>query len=377
MKIESIDLYELEMELKSAFQTNYGLVKTKKIILIEVKDENGTTGWGEGCAFEVPWYTEETHHSSTYLLKQFLIPLLLGKTIQHPTEVHELLTKFKRNHMAKAAIETAIWDCYAKGVNQPLANILGGTKDEIEVGISIGIQKNTNDLLEKISDSVKQGYRRIKLKLEKGKEIETLTLVREKFPTISLMVDMNSAYTLKDIKLFQSLDTFNLLMLEQPLGDSDFLDHATLRKQIKTPICLDESIHSLEDAKVAIALESCDIINIKLSRVGGLTVAKQIHDLCKKNYIRVWSGGMLETGVGRAHNIALSSLSNFTIPGDISESSRYWDEDITTIPIEMNNGIIPIPKNEGIGYEVNKESLRKYCISHEQFISEASARKDK
>ena len=374
MLINKITIHELEMELKTPFKTNYGLTKTKKIILIELHDELGNIGWGEGCAFEIPWYTEETHQSSLFVIENFLIALVLGKNIDHPDKVQAIFSPIKRNNMAKAALETAIWDCYAKRVSKPLATVLGGTQKAIPVGISIGIQKDIDQLLQTIQAAVDEGYQRIKLKLEKYKEYETLSKVREAFPTVSLMVDMNSAYTLDDLPLIQALDEFNLLMLEQPLGDNDFIDHAQLRKSINTSVCLDESIHTLEDASVAIALGSCDIINIKLSRVGGLTVAKQIHDLCMKNNIPVWSGGMLEAGVGRAHNIALSSLANFTIPGDISSSNRYWHEDITTVPITMENGLMIIPQSSGIGYEIDRKLVRKYRISQKQFISEGSAR---
>lgn len=286
--------------------------------------------------------------------------MILKKEIEHPDETHELFKDFKRNHIAKSAINGAVWDLYAKSKGISLAKALGGVKSEIEVGISLGIEENMEDLLENIKEKTEEGYKRIKVKIKPGKDIEVIDKVRERFPNIPLMVDANSAYTLDDIDTLKQLDQYNLMMIEQPLTAGDLIDHAKLQKEIETAICLDESIHSYDDARKAIELGSGRIINMKIARVGGLTEAKRIHDLCVKENIDMWCGGMLESGVGRAHNVAITTLANFTLPGDTAASSRYWDKDIIEPEVTVDQGILKVPTGPGIGYEVNREELLKH-----------------
>lgn len=367
MKLVEVSIYQVEMKMKTPFATSLGTIHNKRFIVLEAKDDSGVIGWGEGVAFEEPTYTEETFKTSLHLLEDFLIPQLLQVELTHPDEVYELLRPIRRNNMAKSAIEGAVWDIYSQLTKQPLAEALGGVQKKIEVGISIGLQSSDEQLLETIQGYLDQGYKRIKVKIKPGKDIEMLRTIRQTFPDVQLMADANSAYTLENIDLLKQLDEFNLMMIEQPLAHDDLVDHATLQKQIKTPICLDESITSLEDTRKAIQLGSCGVINIKIARVGGISEAKRIHDYCALHHVPVWCGGMLEAGIGRAHNVALTSLSNFTMPGDTAASSRYWYEDIITPEVTVNNGYIQVPSSIGIGYEVNRQALQKYTI-HKKII---------
>lgn len=360
MKINEVNLYKVEMRMKNPFTTSFGTEQDRLFILVEVKDEDGLTGWGECVTSEKPLYIEEFTESSWIMLNKFLVPMILKKEIEHPDETHELFKDFKRNHIAKSAINGAVWDLYAKSKGISLAKALGGVKSEIEVGISLGIEENMEDLLENIKEKTEEGYKRIKVKIKPGKDIEVIDKVRERFPNIPLMVDANSAYTLDDIDTLKQLDQYNLMMIEQPLTAGDLIDHAKLQKEIETAICLDESIHSYDDARKAIELGSGRIINMKIARVGGLTEAKRIHDLCVKENIDMWCGGMLESGVGRAHNVAITTLANFTLPGDTAASSRYWDKDIIEPEVTVDQGILKVPTGPGIGYEVNREELLKH-----------------
>ena len=269
--------------------------------------------------------------------------------------------------MAKAAIETAVWDLYARGKGISLAKALGGEKTKIEVGVSIGIQDTVDDLLRIIDGHVNEGYKRMKVKIAPGWDIDVIRQIRKQFPDVPLMADANSAYTLEDIDLLKRLDEFNLMMIEQPLAADDIIDHAKLQREIATAICLDESIHSYEDTRQAIELGSCKIINIKIGRVGGLTESKRIHDLCQKHDIAVWCGGMLEAGVGRAHNIALTTLGNFILPGDTAGSSRYWEKDIIDPEVVVKDGYIEVPDGPGIGYEPNLELIKEFTINEKIF----------
>ncbi|WP_338470705.1 o-succinylbenzoate synthase [Niallia sp. XMNu-256] len=360
MKLDRVVLRHLQMEMKSPFATSFGTFKTKEFILVEAIDEDGVSGWGEATAFDAPWYNEETVKTNWHMLEDFLIPLSLKEKIQHPNELNERFAFIRKNNMAKAAIEGAVWDLYAKKQQQPLSKLIGGKKKEIEVGISIGIQKNVDELLSLIDGYVAEGYRRMKVKIKPGWDVDVIAAIRNKFPDIQLMADANSAYTLADIDLLKQLDPFNLTMIEQPLASDDIIDHATLQKHVKTPICLDESIHSVEDTRKAIQLGSCGIINIKIGRVGGITESIKIHDLCKEHGIPVWCGGMLEAGVGRAHNIAITTLDQFILPGDTAASSRYWERDIIDPEVTMKDGIITVPDAPGIGYKVNRQVVDQY-----------------
>ncbi|SIT72440.1 o-succinylbenzoate synthase [Edaphobacillus lindanitolerans] len=369
INLKEVRLHHINVSLIAPFTTSFGTMENKDVCLVEVVDESGVSGWGETVTSNEPYYNEETTETAVYMLKDFFIPRLLHREIGHPSEVHGMLEFVRRNNIAKAAIETAIWDAFAKKNGLSIAELIGGTKKEIESGKSIGIQESPEVLVKKVDQYVREGFRKIKVKIKPGADIEYMRAVREAFPDIALMADANSAYTLDDADHLKQLDELDLLMIEQPLAHDDIIDHAKLQKQIKTPVCLDESIHSYEDARKAIELGSCRIINIKIGRVGGLQESKRIHDLCMENGIDVWCGGMLETGVGRAHNIQMTTLPNFTIPGDTAPSSHYWTEDIVTPEIEMHNGLIRVPDGAGIGYEVDPQKLAKVIRSEERITS--------
>ncbi len=365
MKITEVHIYTLEKKMKSPFTTSFGTVHNKKFYIIEVVDESGVVGWGEGVAFEAPWYTEETVETSLHMLRSFLVPLLLNKELEHPNEVSQIFSSIRRNQMAKASIEGAVWDIYAQLKKVSLAEAIGGTQKAIDVGISIGIEETIEKQLQVVGKFLNEGYKRIKIKIKPGWDVEVVRAIRERFGEIPLMVDANSAYTLEDIDVLKQLDEFNLMMIEQPLAQDDIADHAILQKQINTPVCLDESICSYNDARSAITLGSCQVINIKIGRVGGISEAIKIHDLCVANQIAVWCGGMLEAGIGRAHNVAITSLPGFTMPGDTAASSRYWDEDIIYPEVTVAKGEIQVPTSIGIGYAINRAAIEKASIQKE------------
>lgn len=367
MKIVNITIRQLKMKLKDPFTTSFGTFTDRDFLVLEAQDQDGTIGWGESVAFHSPWYNEETLQTNWHMLEDFLIPLLLNKEIHHPDEVSELFAPIRKNNMAKSTIEGAVWDIYAQQTNQSLASALGGTRDKIEVGISIGIQQSIEELVELVDGYVKEGYKRIKVKIKPGWDVEVMRILRNTFPDVAMMADANSAYRLEDVELLKQLDAFNLTMVEQPLASDDIIDHAQLQKMLETPICLDESIHSLEDARKAVELGSTKIINIKIGRVGGLTEAKKIHDYCEANGIPVWCGGMLESGIGRAHNVALTTLSNFTLPGDTASSNRYWDKDIIKPEVVSENGYITVPQAAGIGYEIDREAVESFTVAKKHY----------
>lgn len=367
MKIEHISLRQVRMPMVSEFTTSFGSFLEKDFIILTAYGD-GEAGYGESAALPYPFYNEETTETVWYMLKEFLIPSLFKADIQSPDQVADILAHVRRNNMAKAVLEGAIWDLYSKQQGKPLAELLGGTRKEIEVGVSIGIQKSTPELLRKVEQYLEEGYKKIKVKIKPGVDIDAISAIRKEFGDgIPLMADANSAYTLQDIDTLRALDEFNLLMIEQPLEHDDIIDHAKLQSVLNTPVCLDESIHSAEDARKAIELNSCKIINIKIGRVGGLTEAKNIHDLCRQHGIPVWCGGMLEAGVGRAHNIALASMDNFTIPGDTSASSRYWAEDLVEPEIALSApGIITVPDHPGIGFRLREDIISKHLVREEK-----------
>ncbi|RKQ34026.1 o-succinylbenzoate synthase [Oceanobacillus halophilus] len=371
MPLKNIILRKLHMSLKNPFTTSFGTTQEKEIFIIEAYDSDGNCGYGESVAFSSPWYTEETVKTSQHMIEDFLVPILQKNEISHPDDVSKLFSPIKRNNMAKAAVEGAIWDLYAKRNNITLAEALGGEKKEIDVGISIGIQPTMNDLLHTIDKSLNEGYKRIKLKIKPGADMEVLREVRAHFPSTLIMADANSAYTLEDIDHLKKLDDLELMMIEQPLAHDDIVDHAKLQSQIQTPICLDESIHSLEDVRKAYELGSCKIMNVKIGRVGGLTEALRIHDYCRKHDIKVWCGGMLEAGVGRAHNIALTTLPQFVLPGDTAGSSHYWEKDIIVPEVVAQHGVIKVPDKPGIGYELNSDAINEYTDWWKEFHFES------
>lgn len=367
MNIQKMIIRRMQMKLKAPFITSFGTMENKDFLLLEAVDEQGTIGWGESVAFEAPWYNEETLQTNWHMLEDFLIPQILHQEISHPDEVSELFEPMKQNQMAKSTIEGAIWDIYAQQTNQSLARALGGEKETIDVGISIGIQPSTDDLINKVTGYVKDGFKRMKVKIKPGYDIEPLRALREHFPDLPIMADANSAYTLADVAVFQELDELDLMMIEQPLAADDIIDHASLQKQISTPICLDESIHSLDDARKAVEIGATKIINIKIGRVGGITEAKKIHDYCKTMEVPVWCGGMLESGIGRAHNVALTTLDNFTLPGDTAGSNLYWEKDIITPEVVSENGSIEVPHTAGIGYDIDREAVKAYTMDYKVY----------
>lgn len=367
MKIKKVTIRHLKMKLKHPFSTSFGTIFNKEFLLLEVEDEKGTIGFGESVAFEAPWYTEETLKTTWHMLEDFLIPLVLDREIKHPEDTIELFKGIRKNYMAKSAIEGALWDIYVQQTNQSLALALGGKKEKIEVGISLGIQETIEKQIEVVAKAVNEGYKRIKLKIKPGWDVDVLRVLRKNFPDLPMMADANSAYTLADVETLKQLDELNLMMIEQPLASDDIIDHAVLQKKIKTPICLDESILSLEDARKAVELGSCGVINIKIGRVGGISEAKRIHDYCEEKGIPVWCGGMLESGIGRAHNIALTALSNFVMPGDTAGSSHYFEQDIITPEVIVRDGYITVPQEVGIGFAPNLEAINKYTLASKTY----------
>ena len=354
MIIDSIELREIRLPLIHFFETSFGRTTERRIVLARVRDADGTEGWGEFTAGEGPFYSDEWTDSGWDTLCEFLGPMVLRKQVEDAAGVFALMKPVRGHRMAKATIETACWDLEAKKLGVPLWQHLGGTRREIASGVSIGIQETPEILLEKIRKEVDAGYQRIKIKIKPGWDLRIVERVRKDFPDIRLMGDANSAYSLADVPLFTELDRFNLMMLEQPLAHDDIFDHAKLQQQIKTPVCLDESICKAEDAQHAIALGSCKIINVKLGRVGGHSEAKRVEQVARENDIPVWCGGMLESGIGRAHNIAMSTLSGFSLPGDVSASARYWEEDIIQPPVTVSaTGTIKPPDAPGIGFNLN------------------------
>jgi len=369
MKIKKIKLRRIKNSLITPFKTSYGITKERESIIVEINDDQGNTGWGECVAFTEPWYTEETVNTCWYMLVDILIPLLFkAENLTSPKEVVEIFHSVRKNNMAKAALEGAIWDLYAKRTGISLKQAIGGTRYSIESGVAIGM-KNHQEMISEIGNLLEQGYKRFKVKIMPGDDIERIQSIREQFPDIPLMADANSAYTLKDIDRFKELDSFNLLMIEQPFALDDFIGHAVLQQELKTPICLDESISTYSDVVLAHHLGSCQIINVKAGRVGGFTEAIRIHDFCVEHGIKLWVGGMLEFGISRAQTIALASLPGFTIPGDISETARYWNEDITVEKVEVNNGLIMVPDELGIGFDINIELLERLTLAQQSFYA--------
>ena len=364
--IQSIELREIRLPLIHFFETSFGRTTERRIVLARVTDANGIEGWGECTAGEGPFYSDEWTDTAWDTLREFLAPMVIGKEVEKAAEVFALMRPVRGHRMAKATLETACWDLEAKNADVPLWKLLGGARPEIASGVSIGIQDTPEILLEKIRKEVDAGYQRIKIKIKPGWDLKIVERVRKEFPEIRLMGDANSAYRLSDVSLFQQLDQFNLMMLEQPLAHDDIFDHAKLQRQIQTPICLDESIRSAEDATNAITLESCRIINVKLGRVGGHAEAKRIERIACENEIPIWCGGMLESGIGRAHNIAMSTLAAFTLPGDVSASARYWEEDIIDPPVKVSpRGTIKVPDSPGIGFSVNLPRIEALTVRKE------------
>lgn len=365
MKIEAVTLRELHMPLKHFFETSFGRTENRRVLLITAHCE-GVEGWAECVAGEGPFFSSEWVETAWSTIREFLAPLLIGQNIAQAKESAAVMSRVRGHNMAKAALENALWEAEAKAKGQPLWKLLGGTRSEIDCGVSIGIQNSHEQLLEKIETELAAGYQRIKVKVKPGWDVEVLAKIRKPWPKILLSCDANSAYRPSDIDHLKKFDEFGLLMIEQPLWHDDIFYHAKLQRELKTALCLDESIHHARDAETAIELGACRIINIKVGRVGGLTEAIAVHDICERNKISVWCGGMLETGIGRAHNIALSTLANFQLPGDVSASQRYWQEDIVEPEIEVTpRGTIVVGKSAGTGYTPKDDLIEKLTVRKE------------
>jgi o-succinylbenzoate synthase len=388
MKFESFTLREIRMPLVHFFETSFGRTTERRILLVTAHAD-GIDGWGECTAGEHPFYSEESIDTAWYVIEQFLAPMLLGRDLdvtrgsdgaptlressETGTSITQLLSRVRMHRMAKGAIENALWDAVAQRKQVPLHELLGGTRKQIPCGVSIGIQDSIEQLLDKIATELAAGYRRIKLKVKPGWDLDVLRRVRERWPSILLSCDANSAYTLADTAHLQRFDEFKLLMIEQPLWNDDIYFHAQLQRQLQTALCLDESIHHERHARQAAELGSCRIVNIKVGRVGGFTSAIQVHNVCREHRIPNWCGGMLEAGIGRAHNIALSSLPNFELPGDVSASKRYWKEDIIDPAVEVSpDGMITVSQTPGRGFAVRKDLIEKLTVRKQEVSAKQS-----
>src|SRR5579863_2571065 len=366
MKIERVTLRQIRMPLVHFFETSFSRTYERDIILVEAQGE-GASGWGEVTAGENPFYNEEWTGSAWPIIRDYAVPRVLGRDLKSAEEVDTLTRHIRGHKMARGGLETAIWDLEARLAGVPLwKQIGGGARNEIPCGVSIGIQDSVPQLLEKIELELAAGYQRIKMKIKPGWDVDVVAQVRERFPSIKLMADANSAYTLKDADHLKRLDDFYLMMIEQPLAHDDIIDHAVLQSKLQTPLCLDECIRSAHHAEQAIRLRAGGIINIKLGRVGGFREAKRVHDVAQAAGIPVWCGGMLEAGIGRAHNVALSTLPNFILPGDVSASKRYWKRDIVCPPVEVTpRGTITVRDEPGSGYQLDRDFLDSITVREE------------
>jgi o-succinylbenzoate synthase len=372
MHIDSITLRELHMPLVHFFETSFGRTTERRVMLVELQLD-GISAWGECVAGEHPYYSEESIETAWYVTQAELAPALLGRRIDCGADVPAMLQRVRGHRMAKAALENAVWEAEAQAKKIPLWKLLGGTRSEIACGVSLGIQDSPEQLLDKIAAELSAGYQRIKVKCKPGWDVQIFHRIRERWPEILLSCDANSAYTLSDIEHLKEFDRFKLLMIEQPLWNDDFYFHAKLQRELKTRICLDEAIHHARSARAAIELGACGIINIKVGRVGGFTEAIAVHNLARENQIPVWCGGMLESGIGRGDNVALSTLPNFSLPGDVSASKRYWKEDIIEPEVSVfHNGTIQITNRIGRGYEVRRDLIERLTVRKDT-IRQASA----
>lgn len=362
MKIESITLREIRMRLKAPFETSFGVTQDRRILLVEMMAD-GLVGWGEVTAMETPSYNPETTGTAWHIIPEFLAPLILNREIASASEIPAHFAGIRGHNMAKAGLENAAYDIEAQQKGMSLSSLLGGSLKTITCGVSLGIRETPEALLQKVGEELGRGYQRIKLKIKPGKDLDFVAAVRERHPEILLSVDANSAYRLQDADHLQKLDKFNLLMIEQPLDWDDIYSHALLQKRIQTSLCLDECINHAAHARSAIESGACRIINIKLGRVGGHTGARDVHDVCRAHDVPVWCGGMLESGIGRAHNIAMSTLPGFTLPGDVSASSRYWAEDVIEPEVEVSSrGTITVPTSPGLGFSVKRDLINRLTV---------------
>ncbi len=365
MRIENITVYHVRMPLQHAFVTSTGGRSERDCLILEVRDSEGVVGWGECVAGLEPRYSEETVHTAWAVLEHFLIPILLERSWRHPREFPEAVAWVRGHPMAKAGVEMALWDLYGRRQGRSLKELLGGVRDTVPVGVSVGIQPTPEDLVQRVTLFFQQGYRRIKIKIRPGRDLQDVEAVRRALPEVPLQVDANSAYTLDMAReRLRALDDYNLLLIEQPLAHDDLWDHRKLQAELRTPLCLDESIRHRRAARQALEMGACRVINIKQGRVGGLTEAVAIHDVAQERGFPVWCGGMLETGIGRAANLALASLPNFRLPGDISATERYYARDITVQRFTLNkDGTITVPTAPGLGIDVDRDALAHYTLT--------------
>lgn len=362
MKIERIELYHLRMPLVSPFETSFGRIENRECILIEVYGD-GLVGYGECVADRDPGYSYETTNTAWNILSEFIIPSIVRLEILEPGEIHHHVKHVRGHPMAKAGFELAWWDILGKAKGVSLREMIGGDREQVKVGVSVGLQSSPKSLVKVVGEYLEQGYQRVKIKIKPGRDLEDTSAVRLAFPEIPMQVDANSAYSLDTAATLKPLDEMNLLLIEQPLAEDDLWDHTQLQKQFNTPICLDESILSVRHARQALEMGACRVINIKAGRVGGLTQARAIHDFCLGQAVPVWCGGMLETGVGRAANLALASLPGFTLPGDISASARYYTQDITKEQFVLNeDSTISVPAGPGLGVTIDRQALDRYTL---------------
>jgi O-succinylbenzoate synthase len=362
-----VEVRHVCLPLVHPFETSFGREEARETIIVAVHSE-GLTGWGEAATSAGPWYEYETVETCWHVLRDFLAPSMVGHEVQSARDAAQRMAPVRGHNLAKMGLEAAVWDLIGKAKGESVAALLGGERERVPVGVSIGVQASVGELMDRIGAFWEQGYSRVKIKIRPGWDVGIVREARKWFLDVPLMVDANSAYTLADADHLVELDEFDLMMIEQPLAHDDLVDHAELQGRLQTPVCLDESLPSLAGARAALALGSGRIVNIKPGRVGGLTVAKDIHDLCRDQGIAVWCGGMLETGIGRAHNVALASLPGFTLPGDISASARYFERDIVDPPFEVGaDGMMDVPDGAGIGVDINEARLAAATRRHEVF----------
>lgn len=367
MILDRIEVRHVRLRLKAPFETSFGSKQDIDHVLVRV-DADGVTGWGEGACQANPYYSPDTYQTTIHILKDFIAPAVVGQDIAWPGELPPAVRKIRGHPYAKAALDMALWDLEARRRGVSVASMLGGTRGRIESGVSLGLEAGGFDALRPaIEKALAAGYRRIKLKIKPGQDEALARGFRAHYPKTPLMLDANSAYTLADVPLFTRLDTYGLMMIEQPLAHDDIIDHATLQKAVKTPICLDESIHSAADGRKALDLGACKIINVKVGRVGGLSEARRLHDVCLERGAPVWCGGQHEFGIGRAANVAIASLPGFTLPGDVSGSDRYYVEDIAEPPFFVEDGTLPVPTGPGLGVTVVPDRLERFTVSRLEF----------
>jgi O-succinylbenzoate synthase len=360
-------LYAVQLPLKSHFETSTGRAYSRDTILVRVRAE-GAEGWGESPIEDGPWYSPETLETAWHVQRGFLVPLMLGQEIDSASQAFGRMGRVRGHNMAKTGVEEAVWDLEGRLTGSSVSQLLGGTRSRIESGVSVGIQDTVEELIDQVEGFLELGYRRIKIKIKPGWDVAVVEALRARWPDVPLMVDANSAYTLPDAEHLAALDAFGLMMIEQPLAYDDLYEHSLLQRRLETPICLDESIATVAAAQAALAMGSCRIINIKPGRVGGLAEARRIHDLCVAHQVPVWCGGLLEVGVGRAHNVAIASLPGYVLPGDVSASARYFEEDVVVPPISLNpDGTITVPSGPGIGVQVDERFLAQVTVRYECF----------